>query len=207
MGYGAIAGVLAGWTGVWTMTSNGVTSTLTPETRESAASLVARMIEAAFVDQGLTLTASLSASGVITLSADALFAMTFDGNCGDRVGFNSSPYGAGGPHEAEQAYIGVWVPTIGLWVNGVQLAQAPGRAVSDGTFGVAGALGLGTVPLHIETSFADAWAKEATITGMADVWQDGRVFARGRIDRWRRTRKGARADIVQLDAELRGAVE
>ena len=70
MGVASLAKALASWTGSLSVTYGAKTVTVTPRTRESVASLVARLVSDVAGATGLALVVSVSATGVITISSE-----------------------------------------------------------------------------------------------------------------------------------------
>jgi hypothetical protein len=199
MGYGAIAPVSSGWTG--SISAHGVT--VTPRARESVASLIARLIYEVAAATAYRMSASISSSGIVTLSSSATFALTVTSNTATRTGF-TGVYTSASSYTAATAYTGAYVPTLGLRVDNGAWVQTVGEQVSDGSLGYAGPLSVGRCELTMWTSFSDAWTNEDTPTGVYDVWHDGRVFARLCIDTARRTPPG-RLRSGPMELRLSGA--
>lgn len=176
MGYGALARVLTGWTGTIAY-DDGTSVAVTPYTRESAASLIARLAHAVLVATGVTLTISVSSSGVITLTGTATFDLTVTSNTATRTGLTGSYTGAT-TYTAAGAYTGAYVPAYGLRLNGMMLATSRTSLVGDGTGGVSPiqeAAGGRLVVWDDEIGYP-------TLGDEHDVWHDGRLFGRVAIE-------------------------
>ena len=135
MGYGSLAPVQIGWTGSIAVTVGSTTTTITPRTRESVASLLARLVTDAFVELTLSLTLSVSSSGVITITGDATFTLNAGGAAATYTGFTGSPYSGARAYTAAGAYDSGYVPTVGLRLDGSTLSTEAGRHVSTGATG------------------------------------------------------------------------
>jgi hypothetical protein len=204
MGYSSLAPVVAGWSG--TMTINGIV--VTPRTRESVASLIARATVDCYAQTGLAVSWSVSASGVISCSAASAFDLVLSGVVDNRTGFTGSYTGAAS-YTAAGAFTGAYVPAYGLRLNGRALAQRIGSAVSDGSSGFTGPLTAGAQDLVMWTGYADAWAAEADVLGVYDVWYDGRVAGRVLLEDVKRTSPLTRLrdSIMALECSARAVVE
>lgn len=207
MGYAALAEVLTGWTGTIAVTYSGTTTTITPYLRESVASLFARLIVQVREDSGFALLLTLAAPDQITISAAATFSMSLTGNCGTRTDYDTGPYSGAASYASDaNVYTGAYVPTRGLRLDGITHGQDTGRATSTGASGYAGPLEMGSARLRMWSTFADTWANE-DIQGVYDVWHDGRILGRGRIDSITRTRMGRLSDQVVMECDFAGCVE
>lgn len=183
MGYGALAGVLSGWTG--TIAAHGVT--ITPRPRESVASLIARLVAGVATATSDRLTVSVSSGGVLTISSTSTFTLTVTSGTATRTGYTGTYTGATS-YTAATAYSSRYVPTLGLRADNGAWVSSTGGPVADGSMGVGGILEPGRCEVTMWTSFADAWAAEGVIRlGVYDVWHDGRIFARLCVDTIRRT--------------------
>jgi hypothetical protein len=206
MGYAATALVRTGWTGTIAVVSGGGTTTITPRTRESVASLIARLVHGCYVDQALTLTVSVSSTGVITLAGSASFAMVVSGTVATLTGFTGT-YLVGASYTAASAYTNAWVPTLGLRLDGTMLGTGEGRITSSGGLQAVSALMEGQqTTLRAWTSHADAWTAEDD-SGVLDVWHDGRIFGRVRLDSWTRRPMGRQRNTTVpylLEASVTG---
>ena len=198
--YGAFAAVLTGWTGEIIVGSRIVT----PRDSESVASMLTRLAEVCLFD-GLTLTMSVDASGVITLAGSSVFTVTLSGLCATRTGFTST-YSGAATYTAAAAYSGFWVPTRGMRMAAPLLATTGGAQVASGDYGHAGRAGLGSTQFTAWTSYADTWAREDD-TGTFDYWHDGRFIARAFLEKFSRSRMGRINSAVQLSATMQGVVD
>lgn len=213
MGYAALAEVLAGWTGTIAVTSSGTTVTVTPHLRESVASLFARVAQESYAKLGVTLGVSVYDLGgggeaVLRITATSTVTITFTGNCGARTDYDSGPYtGTDLPSEGVgSGPTGVYVPTRGLALDGSTYGGGEGRAVSTGAYGFAGPAEAGNARLRMWSSFSDTWGNE-DLEGVYDVWHDGRILGRGRIDSVTRTRMGRLSNQVVMSCEFQGCTE
>lgn len=185
VGYGALATVLSGWTG--TVTVAGVATS--PETYDSAASLLARVVERMRF-YGTTLTLSVSSSGVITITSASAVTISFSGNCGTRTGFTAGPYTSVASATGASAYTGAYVPTYGLRLDGPLFATRDGAEVASGAYAAAPARAWGEATLQAVDTFAGAWGAEDDDPIVVDYWHDGRVIGRGLRGAYSRKRRG-----------------
>ena len=204
MGFSALAEVLAGWSG--TLTINGVTTT--PRTRESVASLIARSVAEVYAATGLVVSWTCSATGVLTCSAASAFDLVGTGVLDNRTGFTGTYTGAV-TYTAAAIYTGAYVPTLGLRLSGLGLGLDRGASVADGSSGYAGPLAGGKRELVVWSSYADTWDAEADVSGVHDVWHDGRVFGRVRVDAWTRSPLSGslRTGVMRLTADAQAVDE
>lgn len=211
MGRSALAAVQTGWTGQVSVTFGGRTATVVPRTRESCASLLARLIHDTLAQTELPLAFVIGASSHVlsTTSAGDVFDFASSGTCATRLDLASASSVASVSGTAT-SLSGVWIPTYGVRLDGATLTSEPGRATSDGSAGYSIGARLGTVPLKVTTTHADAWTREASISGVYDVWCDGVVHARVRVDQWRRSALGrGRTTSVPylLECDAQGVAE
>lgn len=209
MGRSALSPVLTGWTGALVVTSGGASITITPRTRESVASLWARAIHDAAVELGLTLTLTLSGTQ-FSVAGSAAFDLTFSGQTAVYLDFGSTYSGATSYVSDDYQLLdyGFKIPGYGLRLDGTDLRVDEGRMASAGTYAAAGIMQGAQVPLRWWTDHAGAWLDEAAIVGVYDVWHDGRVFGRVRIDGWKRSPPGRlRSGMIVLDADAQAVAE
>lgn len=173
MGYGSLAPVYTGWTGTLVYSDGTYTVTITPHTRESVASIVARLVRDVLVTAGVRLTVSVSSGGVITIAAGSVFALTVTLVTATRSGFTGTYTGAV-TYTAAGAFSNGWVPANGLRLADPMLATSRGGVVGDGSAG-------GSPMRTSATSTLIAWNSAIALpdlTGEQDYWHDGRVFGR-----------------------------
>lgn len=218
MAYAALAEVAAGWTGSVALTYGSASTTVTPRTRESVASLVARLVADALSDCGLVLSVSLTSAGRVVLTGrdtsatPATFGLVWAGTAGSFCGFDlgAGTYTGGASYTATDPYTGRWLPSDGLRVDGTGLATDLGRAVSTGAYASSGAMAGESTTIRAWTTHADAWTVEDDIVGVYDAWHDGRVFGRYRIDGWTRAPLGrlrTTAPLYLLSADAQAVTE
>lgn len=207
MGFAALAEVLSGWTGTIAVTYGGVTTTVTPYVRESVASLFARLVAQVYADSGLALSVRVSTDDpFVAVSASSAFDLTLSGTCESRSGLTDGPYSGATSYEGVAGVASLYVPTRGLRLDGPAWSVEVGRPTSTGSAGYAGPMIGGTAQLTMWSSFADTWANE-DLEGVYDVWHDGRIFGRGRIDSIRRERMGRLSNQVVMRADFHGCTE
>lgn len=203
MGYGAFASVLTGWTGSIVFGPHAVV--VYPRTSESVASLLCRVREEALFD-GLTLSISVAASGVLTLSSTVAFDLTLTDLCATRTGLTAGPYSGSTSYTGAGAYTGAWVPTRGIRLDTPRLDMAGGQATSTGAYASAGHRAPGNGRASVWTSYADAATSEDA-SDTSDYWHDGRLVARSFLVSWRRSRMGLLPQHVVLGADAVGVVD
>lgn len=196
--FATLAEVKTGWTGTIALTYGGTTVTITPRTRESVASLLARLVAGALLETGLALSVVVSTNDpFLTISAASFFDLALTGTCETRTGM------AGGSATSitSESSADVYCPIYGIELDGDELSASAGRAVSSGAYANRGASDAARATVTIYTTYADAWVQEAALQGVYDVWLDGRVLGRFRIDQWTRTRRGKLHNQVVLTAD------
>lgn len=201
----ALAKVVTGWTGSVAVTAGGRTVTVTPRTRESVASLFARLIADCLAElSGFELRVSLINEDQLQLSSadGTVFAVTMSGVCGPNTDFDSGPYSGASTYSSDgNHYAGAVVPQ-GLRCDTMGLAASQGRATADGTAGYAPPLEAPEATLTAFMQFDAAWSFETSVLGVYDLWHDGRVQARILIDVWRRVPPGKRrTGMMRLEAQ------
>ena len=223
MAYSALAEVSAGWTGSVALTYGSASTTVTPRTRESVASLIARLVADGIAECSLYLSVSLTSAGRVVLTGYdsdgigssaslAVFGLVWTGATGSFCGFDlgAGTYTGASSYTATDPFTGRWLPTGGLRLEGTGYTTDEGRMVASGAYGSAGiALGDATT-LRAWTSHADAWTAEADVEGVYDVWHEGRVFGRVRVDGWRRAPLGrlrTTGPLYQLTADVQAVAE
>ena len=176
MGYGSLARVLTAWTGTIAWSGgDGPGGELTPRSRESVASLVARLVSEMVVsgESGSLITVSVSAAGVVTIAGSAAD-LAFTGTCATRTAFTGGPYVGGSDFTAAGSFSGAYVPAYGLRLASPLLATGRGSSVGDGS--------AGTSPIQESAgSRLVCWDSAISVFDLShewDVWYDGRVFGR-----------------------------
>lgn len=176
MGYSSLARVQSGWTGtiVLTDSANVITITITPYTRESVASLIARLVHERTV-RGLTLAVSVDSLGVITLDAGAwdTFDIVFTGNVATRTGFTGTYTGLT-TFVADDPIENAIVYDNGMRLESPLVATSRAGVVSDGT-------GAGSPNRISGSSTLTIWPSSMTTPDFGhdfDLWHDGRIQGR-----------------------------
>lgn len=204
MGVSSLARVMSGWTGTITLTdsANSVEITITPYTRESVASLIARLVYERAV-RGLTLTVSVSATGIITIDAGNWdpFDIVFTGNVATRTGYTGT-YTAATTFVAAVAFEGMlFASSYGMRLADPLIATGRGGAVADGSGGSAGPSVSGTSSLVV-------WSASMTVPALGydfDLWHDGRLqgrFCVKGVVRRPLSRTVRSADTIKLDLDV-----
>lgn len=171
MGYAALAKVLTSLPGGAVVSTGSLSVSVAPVAFDSVASFMARIVRAA-ATIGLTLTVSLSASGIFTVSGSAVFGLVFSGGLEADLGMSASNTGAT-LYAGSSAFTGAYVPAFGLRLDGVMLRAEAGASVDDG-FAVAPTERSAETRLQV-------WDDQITIfdtTAEWDVTIDGRVLGR-----------------------------
>lgn len=173
-GNGALAGVMTGWTGTIEYDDGATTVEVTPLARESVASLFARLAHEVYVQAGERLSVSVSASGVITVSASAAFDLTLSGTVDNRTGFTSTYTGAA-TYTAAAPYDQGWIADRGMRLDAPLWSTGGERgAVSDGS----GATAPTRAPARARYVAWDSVTHLPDLTREYDYWHDGRLFGR-----------------------------
>lgn len=201
------AEVLTGWTGSVAITVGATTTTVTPLTRESVASLFARLAHDVYVDSGLALTVKPIANDQLQVSAASTFDMAYDGNCGTRCDYPYGPYAGQTVYLSDQTVVTGRIPAYGVSVEGDDLGASTGRVLASGAYAVQGVADPAHASLIVFTTFADAWDFESAVVGLYDLWVDGRLIGRYHIDAWKRTRRGKLHNQVALTADAQAVSE
>lgn len=206
MGYAVLSLVRSGWTGTAVLTYSGITTTITPRTRESVASIVVRLAAEVYVDSGLSLTIASLDDTSLSLTAASAFSLTLTGTIESRSGLINGPYSAvtqanGDPTDVDRAAL------TGVRAEAPTLLVPTGQPTGSGGYGHAHAPQLGRTRLRWWTTADQVWGDE-TASGVYDLWQDGRIFGRYRIDGWRRVPMGKRRDTaIELVADVQAVTE
>lgn len=185
-GYQCTGSVLTEWTGALTVGGY----TITPRSRESVVSLMGRVVEEVYVASlaatgtALRISWSVSSTGVLTITGDAVFAVSATSNTATRTGFTGTYTGAT-TYTGTGAFTGAYVPTVGLMLDLPSLYTTEGGAVADGTLAWSGPGNPARATLTLWTSYADAWPAELQ-SGEVDVWGKGRLLGRVFVERYRR---------------------
>lgn len=198
-----LAPVVAGWTGSIAVDSGGITTTITPLARDSIAAIMARLVHEVYVDQDLQLrcTVDVDNNGELVLAAASTFGLVASGTVATRTLFDSGPYSGAASYAASDTYEGRVTPA-GV-VYGGTLQVSGGRAVGDGSGGSHGVDEAPSGRLRTTWQFASAWSVEGALTGVYDVWDDGRILGRVRVDGWRRRPAGGlRTGLMILEATV-----
>jgi hypothetical protein len=203
MGASSFARVLTGWTGAiaWSYLSAPYSGTVTPFTRESAASLIARLVHDLLVVAGLSMTASVSTAGIITVDLgpnDDVLELTLTGNVATRTGFTGT-YTSGQPYTAATGFDSSWVPSKGMRLVDPLLTTSRLGVTGNGLGGVAPVLTSATTTML-------AWDAGIALPELAnhehDLWHDGRVFGRLLVTGVRRTPLSAIRTVDTVQVEL-----
>lgn len=198
MGYSSFARVLTGWTGSLVYSDGTYTVIITPFTRESAASLIARLVHGVLVASGQTLAVSVSSAGIITLTSGLAFDLTLTLLTATRTGFTGTYTGAL-TYTAATGFASSWVPSKGMRLADPLLATSGRGVTGDGSAGVA--------PVRTgATSQVIAWDAGIALPELAnyehDLWHDGRVFGRLLVTGVRRVPLSAIRSVDTVRVEL-----
>lgn len=212
MGVASLAKALASWTGSLSVTYGAKTVTVTPRTRESVASLVARLVSDVAGATGLALVVSVSATGVITISSDSTFVLSPTLLCATRTGFTGGPYSGGLTYTAAAPFTGVTVPSKGLRLDEPTSRTRSGSVVGSGASAVGGMPDPVSSTLRLFGTLSEAQALLTTISALAstervhDLWYEGRLAARLRLDGASVRALTRPRDSTSLGAELAARV-
>lgn len=197
MGLGSLALVQAGWTG--TLEYDGAaTVTITPFTRESVASLFARLVHEVLVATGEALALEAGSDGKITITGLTAFDLVASGNVATRAGFTGTYTGAA-TYSGDLAASGIFPPRKGLRLPDPLMATSGRGMVGDGSGGVPGVLSAASSTLQ-------SWDNGMTMPneGTYDYWHDGRVFGRVLVTGRRRVPLSSirTVDTVRVDVDV-----
>lgn len=202
-GYQCTGSVLTEWTGALTVGGY----VITPRSRESVVSLMGRVVEEVYVASlaatgtALRISWSVSSTGVLTITGDAVFVVSATNNTATRTGFTGTYTGAT-TYTAAGAFSGAYVPTVGLMLDLPSLYTTEGGAVADGTLAWSGPENPARATLTLWTSYADSWPAELQ-SGEVDVWGKGRLLGRVYVERYRRVPPSTllRDGVMQVQGE------
>lgn len=173
-GYGALAGVMTGWTGDLEYDDGTTTVTLVAYRRESVASLFARLVHEVYVQTGERLFVTVSLTGEITISASVTFDLTLTGTHADRTGFTGTYTGAAS-YIADDPYEQGWVADRGMRLDAPLYATGGTRgAVGDGSAGATPT----RAPARARYVAWDSVTYLPALSREYDYWHDGRLFGR-----------------------------
>jgi len=174
-GHGALAGVMAGWTGTIEYDDGVINPVLSPMARESAASILARLVHVVYAETGTRLAVSVDASGVITIAHPTVpISLYFDGNCDNRTGFTGS-YLSAPSHTAAASYEQGWVADRGMRQDAPLWSTSGERgAVGDGSCATAPT----RAPARARYVAWDSVTYLPDLSREYDYWHDGRLFGR-----------------------------
>lgn len=173
-GYGALAGVMTGWDGSAYYDDGVNTVDATALARDSVASWLVRLIHNVYVQAGVLLSVSVSAAGVITISAASSFSLSFSGGHATRTGFTALEY-AGATVTADDPYEQGWVADRGMRLDAPLYATGGTRgAVGDGSAGAAPT----RAPARGRYVAWDSVTYLPDLSREYDYWHDGRLFGR-----------------------------
>ena len=183
----ALGQVLSGWTGSLVIAS---AYTITPRRRESVVSFMARVVPEVYVASlaatgtALTLSLTISSTGVLALTGSAVFTITATGTTQTRTVWTGTYTGAS-TYTAAGAYTGAYVPEEGLALDLAAPWQSQGSAAADGLLAWSGPEQSTRATLSLWTGYADAWDAEL-LAGEWDVWAGTRMLGRVFVERFRR---------------------
>lgn len=173
-GYGALAGVMTGWTGTLEYDDGSTTVTVSALRRESVASLVARLVHEVYAQTGELLLVSVSLTGVITISGATAFELAAGSNTAIRTGFTGVYTGAAA-HTADDPYEQGWIADRGMRQDAPLWSTSGERgAVGDGS----GATAPTRAPARARYVAWDSVTHLPDLTREYDYWHDGRLFGR-----------------------------
>lgn len=202
MGYSALARVMTGWTG--SVVCEGVT--ITPRTRESALSLMARVVHDVLVNDGTRLAWTVSSSGVLTLSlapgdGSGTFALSASSNTATRLGFTGGPYSGAATYTAAGAFSNGYVPSKGLRLEGPFLAATRGSVTGDSGYSSASRRVAASTRLVMWDTLATPDIEGHEL----DAACDGRWFGRFVVEGLERVPMGSlrQTDNVRIEARVR----
>lgn len=190
---------LTAWTGSISVTYGPYVATVTPVDGDSIASVMSRLVyRATSLISAATWQVTVSAAGVLTITASVAFDLATSSNTATRTalasGTGATSYTGSGAHDG-----GVY-PSRGLSVRPGTPVTTRGRVSGDGSRVVAGTPAPGQIVLLAYGTFAELWSIELAAVGVHDVWADGArgVLARVWLTEARRVKLEKLSDLVQV---------
>lgn len=191
MGVSSLAEVLTGWTG--SLMINDLVNPayeIEPFTRDSVASFLVRVAHELLVRSGITATTEVSALGVVTMTLSATIDYEASGLVGDWTQISDDTgvsliQGVG-------TFVGAYVPEYGMRLDSPLIATTRGHTSMYGAASSSGVRrsGRGVLAIYDDNLFPPSFANSDY-----DLWHDGRLQGRFRVDEVRR---------VPLSRYLRG---
>ena len=190
--YAALVLVQSGWTGSVIATVGSTSVTVSPRTRESPASLMARLRTAAAPALSTFLGCSLSSAGVLTVESyqrTTTFSLTFSGNTGTRTGLTAGPYSGAAFYAAATAIPAIVLPSKGLRLDDFLVRSKAGQATSGAASALPGCYDKGQSTIHLYGELEELQGQATDIAStfgsgeqVWDLWFASRLAARLRID-------------------------
>lgn len=183
MGVSSLAEVLSVWTGYLsvTQTSSGTVVDIYPYTRDSVASFMVRVAHELFVQLGITSTIEVDALGIITMRLSDTVDYEAFGLVGDFLQISDATgtttiQGVG-------AFSGAFISEYGMRLDGPLVAWTRGQPNMYGAAATSGVRrsGRSTLIIYDDTIIVPAFGASDW-----DLWHDGRIQGRFRVDETRR---------------------
>lgn len=199
-----LAKVTDGWTGSVAIVASGVTTTITPSARDSAARILIQLVTETMRDTGADTQAWVDALGKVRIYCSVAYRIVSSGTTQSRLGTPAATlYAAGATFEASSAHTDGYYPAYGLKVNGAPAAFTSSDPTGSGAYAPA--------VLHDSRSYsfvgydtlANQWDQEVALSNHDtwDLWRDGFYIARVRLGRTSRDRWGALGTQARLNMQ------
>ena len=200
-----LAQVVTGWTGSVSIVIGSVTSTVTPDERDSVVRVVLQLAADTAKGTGSSVQAWSDASGQLRIySSLGTWRLVSSGTTKDRlVSPASDIFNAGETWQAATPHLDGYYPARGLAVRGAPVAFTTSSASSEGAYSGANVLGSSSVTFTGYDEITAQWADELTLSegSVWDYWRDGFFVFRSRLGMTTRSRWGALGSEARIRAQ------
>ena len=199
-----LAKVVTGWTGSVAIVTGGVTTTITPEARDSAARILIQLVTQTARDTGTDTQAWVDSTGKVRIYCAATWRLVSSGTTQSRLDTPSAAvYSAGVTFEASSAHSDGYYPSYGLQVNGAPAAFTTVEPSSAGAYAPAVLLDSRSYSLTGYDTLSNQWDQEVALSNHDtwDLWRDGFYVARLRLGKTTRNRWGSLGTQASLSIQ------
>lgn len=197
-----LAKVVTGWTGSISLITGGVTTTITPEARDSAARILIQLVTETARDTGTETQAWVDSAGKVRIYCAAAWRLASSGTTQTRLDTPASAiYSAGVTFEASSAHSDGYYPEYGLRVNGAPAAFTTVDPTSAGAYAPSTRLDSRSYSLVGYDTLSNQWDQEVALSNHDtwDLWRDGFYVARLRLGKTTRNRWGSLGTQASLN--------
>ena len=199
-----LAKVTDGWTGSIALVASGVTTTITPSARDSAARILIQLVTETTRDTGADAQAWVDASGKVRIYCSVSYRLVSSGTTQSRLDTPAATiYAAGVTFEASSAHANGYYPAYGLKVNGAPAAFTSSDPTGAGAYAQAVIFDSRSYSFVGYDTLANQWDQEVALSNHDtwDVWRDGFYVARVRLGKTSRDRWGALGTQARLSMQ------